>query len=152
MTLTPLAPVYRVTIVVLTLLCVSLGLGLALAKARMNTAIAERETAVQEFSRLREAAVGSEGTIQQLRAANKALVEALASQQAALDKAASDLTTAREVALEAGRLLREKERADRAKPQCQLVLATVLDDPCPALADGVRERANRRLPGGLNAG
>lgn len=142
-----LAPVYRVVIVGLLLAVGVQQVALYGARATRDKAVAERATAVQERGRLTEAAKGSENTITQLRAANKALVDALAAQQAALDKAADDLVRLRDVALEAGRLLRELERADRAKPQCQLVLNTVLDDPCPALADGVRQRANRRLPG-----
>jgi chromosome segregation ATPase len=142
-----LAPVYRVTILVLTLLCVSLGLGLALAKARMNTAIAERETAVQEFSRLREAAKGSERTIKELTSANKALVSALAAQQRAYDAAAAEIEPLKQLAESQARKLRERERIDRATPKCQLVLNTDVGGACPALADGVRQRADRRLPG-----
>lgn len=117
------------------------------AKHQRDVAVAKLATASQEADRLVEAAQGSERTIVQLQAANKALVDALASQQQALDEAAAELEPLKQLAEAQARALRERERIDRATPKCQFVLNTDLGGACPALADGVRQRANRRLPG-----
>lgn len=137
----------RILIVALVAALVAQSVFLSLARSARDKAIAERATATQEAGRLVEAAKGSESTITQLQAANKALVAALASQQRAMDDAAAEVEPLKRLAEAQARALRERERNDRAKPNCQLVLNTVLDGACPALADGVRERANRRLPG-----
>jgi hypothetical protein len=140
-----LAPVYRIVIVGLVLIVGAQAIALVLARAQAAKAGATATVAVSEAAVLRDVAAGNSNTILQLRAANKALVGALAAQQTALDEAAANIDDARKAAIAAGQALREKERHDRAKPQCQLVLNTDVGGPCPALADGVRARANRRI-------
>jgi hypothetical protein len=143
-----LAPVYRIVIVGLLIALGIQSIALIGARAQRDRAGAKATVAVSEAAVLRDVAAGNQSTILQLKAANKALVDALAAQQAALDEAAASIDDARKAAIEAGQALREKERKDRAKPQCQLVLNTDVGGPCPALADGVRARAGRRLSAG----
>jgi hypothetical protein len=139
-----LAPVYRVVIVGLLIALGIQQVALIGARAQRDKAGAKATVAASEAAVLRGAAEGNQTTILQLKAANKALVDALAAQQAALDKAGADMDQVRRQFEEQDRQLRQRERIDRAKPQCQLVLNTDLG-PCPALADGVRARAGRRL-------
>jgi hypothetical protein len=140
-----LAPVYRIVIVGLLIALGIQQVALIGARAQRDRAGAKATVAVSEAAVLRDVAAGNSNTILQLKAANKALVGALAAQQTALDEAAASIDDARKAAIAAGPALREKERHDRAKPQCQLVLNTDVGGPCPALADGVRARANRRV-------
>jgi hypothetical protein len=140
-----LAPVYRIVIVGLLIALGIQQVALIGARAQRDRAGAKATVAVSEAAVLRDVAAGNSNTILQLKAANKALVGALAAQQTALDEAAASIDDARKAAIAAGQALREKERHDRAKPQCQLVLNTDVGGPCPALADGVRARANRRV-------
>ena len=107
----------------------------------------EADQAVYVARALSAAAQSKDQVIARQLDAAKRMLDTIAEQQHRIEAAGARITELSDEILARGRRLRELEETDRENPECKAILDTVLDDVCPGVARGVRERAADRLQG-----
>lgn len=106
---------------------------------------AEAEQAITTAKGLTTAVVSKDEVIAKQLAQARAMMETISEQNLRIKAAGHRIEEMTEDMRARSRRLRELEETDRANPDCRALLDTELDRVCPAIASGVRERANRSL-------
>lgn len=115
--------------------------GAGVQTLRLKAANASLSEANAEVNRLKDAAAGSERTIQTLQGSLTA-IQAEGDRQAAAAAAAAERAVRAAAERDRARAaLDAAKRTDYAKPDCAALLALDLASVCPAHADSLRKRA-----------
>ena len=121
--------------------------GLAAQHQRVKRYEVEAQSARQTAQGLVTSVTSKDDLIAKLQAKNGELLSIARDQNEAIRTAGALIETYQLELRTQGAKLRELEESDRAKPECLSALSMDLARSCPALADGVRQRANRGLSG-----
>lgn len=119
---------------------------LAVQTARVGKFKAEAQAATDTANGLVVAVESKDGLIGRLHTANERLAAEAQRQLDAANAAGKSIEIFQAKLAVARKALKAAEDADRALPECQVLLATDIGALCPGHAVSMRERAEGRLP------